>query len=271
MSLTPPKMAATTGSWYDYVVTDFWEINGDHLAKLVPLCDRGPWRIAAIVSVYLVFVLYLGPRLMRNREPFKLTRTIFWYDVFHVVANGGCSLYALYVTRGLVDCWGCKSTGSADNYWDKTNLALAFAYFLAKCQVLHVAHHAVMPFAAYSAIKFAPVGRTAFVGIINSMVHTIMYLYYALASYGPSMHKHLWWKSYITTIQMVQFVAIIVHSIQGAFFIPCQFPVIISVLEFLHGFFFLKSFYAFFKKEYKTQDTEQLVDGPRHDFKSKGA
>ena len=139
---------------------------------------------------------------------------------------------------------------------------------------LHVCHHAVMPFAAYSAIKFAPLGRTSFVGIINSMIHTVMYFYYALASYGPSMakyvilivscmyssnpfvncmHRYLWWKKYITTLQMAQFIAIIAHSIQGAFFIPCTFPIGISILEFLHGFFFLRSFWAFFQKEYDSK------------------
>lgn len=61
----------------------------------------------------------------------------------------------------------------------------------------------------------------------------------------------MWWKKHITTMQMMQFVAIIVHSLHGAFFIPCSFPIGISILEFLHGCFFLRSFYAFFKREYK--------------------
>lgn len=153
------------------------------------------------------------------------------------------------------------------------NLWLTFAYFLAKfvdmfdtvffvlrkkqrqVSTLHVCHHAVMPFAAWSALKFAPVGRTAFVGIINSIIHTLMYTYYGLAAMG--LHRQLWWKKYITRLQMVQFVAIIVHSVQGAFFIPCSFPVGISVLEFLHGLLFLRSFYAFFKNDdnYKPSQT----------------
>jgi len=262
------KFPHTWSGLYQYIVVDFWEIYGDPLAKNVPLCGDGPWKIAGLVSIYLSFVFYFGPKMMKNRPAYKLEKTIRYYDWLHVVANGVCSIFAIYMTRGTLDCWGCKQTGSIDNFWDATNLYLGGAYFACKffdlmdtvffilrkkdrqVSTLHVCHHAVMPFAAYSAIKFAPLGRTAFVGIINSLIHTVMYFYYALASYGPSMAKYLWWKKYITTLQMIQFIAIILHSIQGAFFIPCNFPIGISILEFLHGFFFLRSFWAFFKNEY---------------------
>ncbi len=40
-------------------------------------------------------------------------------------------------------------------------------------------------------------------GIINTFVHIIMYWYYFLASLGPQMQKFLWWKIYVTKLQMV--------------------------------------------------------------------
>lgn len=40
--------------------------------------------------------------------------------------------------------------------------------------------------------------------MINSSVHVIMYLYYALAAMGPSVAKFLWWKKYLTMIQLVR-------------------------------------------------------------------
>lgn len=45
-----------------------------------------------------------------------------------------------------------------------------------------------------------------FVGIINSFVHIIMYMYYLLAALLPHHHhkRYLWWKKYITTLQMVR-------------------------------------------------------------------
>lgn len=43
----------------------------------------------------------------------------------------------------------------------------------------------------------------SFTGVINSFVHIIMYTYYMLAAIGPHLHKYLWWKKYITDLQMV--------------------------------------------------------------------
>lgn len=40
-------------------------------------------------------------------------------------------------------------------------------------------------------------------GLINSLVHTVMHLYYALLAVGPSTIKHLWWKRHLTTLQLV--------------------------------------------------------------------
>lgn len=37
----------------------------------------------------------------------------------------------------------------------------------------------------------------------NSFVHVIMYSYYALSTLGPTVTKHLWWKKYMTIIQLV--------------------------------------------------------------------
>lgn len=45
---------------------------------------------------------------------------------------------------------------------------------------------------------------TAFFGAtINSSIHVLMYGYYGLAALGPHMQKYLWWKKYLTIIQMV--------------------------------------------------------------------
>ena len=40
-------------------------------------------------------------------------------------------------------------------------------------------------------------------GLINSFVHTVMYLYYGLAAMGPHMQKYLWWKKHLTKVQLV--------------------------------------------------------------------
>jgi len=39
--------------------------------------------------------------------------------------------------------------------------------------------------------------------MINSLVHVLMYTYYGLSALGPHMQKYLWWKKYLTRIQLV--------------------------------------------------------------------
>jgi len=39
---------------------------------------------------------------------------------------------------------------------------------------------------------------------MNALIHVLMYLYYGLASCGPKIQKYLWWKKYLTIIQMVR-------------------------------------------------------------------
>lgn len=39
--------------------------------------------------------------------------------------------------------------------------------------------------------------------MINAMVHVIMYFYYGLSAAGPYFQKYLWWKKYMTAIQLV--------------------------------------------------------------------
>jgi hypothetical protein len=62
-----------------------------------------------------------------------------------------------------------------------------------------------------------------------------------LAAIGPQMQKYLWWKKYLTTMQMVQFVAVFVHSVQLFFYNPCGYPLIYCYVLIGHAlmFFFL--------------------------------
>jgi hypothetical protein len=39
--------------------------------------------------------------------------------------------------------------------------------------------------------------------MLNTFVHIIMYSYYLLAALGPRFQKYVWWKKYLTVLQMV--------------------------------------------------------------------
>ena len=42
-----------------------------------------------------------------------------------------------------------------------------------------------------------------FAAMVNSFVHVVMYLYYTLSACGPRIRKYLYWKKYLTMLQMV--------------------------------------------------------------------
>jgi hypothetical protein len=42
-----------------------------------------------------------------------------------------------------------------------------------------------------------------FLALLNTFVHIWMYGYYGLSALGPHMQKYLWWKKYITKLQLV--------------------------------------------------------------------
>lgn len=47
-------------------------------------------------------------------------------------------------------------------------------------------------------------GMGSFHAMINSSVHVVMYLYYGLSALGPVAQPYLWWKKYMTAIQLVR-------------------------------------------------------------------
>lgn len=62
-----------------------------------------------------------------------------------------------------------------------------------------------MPISVWWGVKFFPGGQSTFFGFLNTFVHIIMYGYYMLAAMGPKVQKYLWWKKYLTLLQMVNF------------------------------------------------------------------
>ena len=92
---------------------------------------------------------------------------------------------------------------------------------------LHLYHHTLMPICGFIGLKYFAGelrwndrsqweltnncvfhdivlgGHGTLLGLINSFIHVIMYTYYLLAAMGPQMQKYLWWKKYLTIMQIV--------------------------------------------------------------------
>ncbi|KAI1286095.1 Elongation of very long chain fatty acids protein 4 [Halotydeus destructor] len=233
-----------------------------------------PWKVLAIISVYLAFVLVIGPWWMKNRKPYEIDGIMRIYNVVNVVLNVAIFLIAFISTNYSVKCWKCIDpydktdetpywaviTGSFGYFYLKTFDLLDTVFFIIRKKnnqvtPLHVIHHASMPLTVYLGIKIAPMSPTIMIGILNTFVHIVMYSYYFLASYGPKMAPYLWWKKYLTLIQIVQFQITLIHSLVILLTPNCGYPKFISVLYFIEGGYFSYAFGSFYLRNYrKTND-----------------
>lgn len=41
--------------------------------------------------------------------------------------------------------------------------------------------------------------------MVNSGIHVLMYTYYGLSVFGPAVSQYLWWKKYLTIMQLVSY------------------------------------------------------------------
>lgn len=105
-------------------------------------------------------------------------------------------------------------------FWHYTNnkiMDLLDTVFFVLCKkqshvtFLHVHHHSLMVSVLWIFGKYFPGFEGGIVGFCNTIVHTVMYFYYFLAALGPNYRKYLWWKNYLTLMQIVQFVIIILY------------------------------------------------------------
>ncbi|XP_012154339.1 very long chain fatty acid elongase 7 [Megachile rotundata] len=226
-----------------------------------------PFPTIAICLFYAYFSKVLGPRLMENRKPFKLRKILIGYNLFQTIFSTwifyeylmsgwakGYSFrcqpvdysYSPIALRMVNTCWWY--------YISKfTELFDTLFFILRKktqhVSTLHVIHHGIMPFSVWLGAKFAPGGHSTFFALLNTFVHIIMYFYYMVAAMGPEYQKYIWWKKYLTTFQMVQFVLIMSHQFQ-LFFTECDYPRTFMIWIGLHGLLFLGLFSDFYKAKY---------------------
>lgn len=136
---------------------------------------------------------------------------------------------------------------------------------------LHVYHHGMMPICAWIGVRYVAGGHATLLGWINAFVHIIMYTYYMLSAFGPHVQKYLWWKKYLTSLQLIQFSIILVHNLNLLFWrTDCQFPKFLAFLLTLNAVLFLYLFGSFYVQNYiknktnKKKISTQVANGDAH-------
>lgn len=257
----------------EYVYQGFWDQHGDPRVKSYPLLGGGPWPVLAMSLTYLYIVKVLGPRLMADRKPFDLKNPIRVYNFFMVLLNIYGVVQACRLLNYGLDIWGCRPIDhSATDKKSMDIIKLGYIFILSRlieffdtiCFTLrkkqnqvsafHVFHHFSVPNAVWFFLKFAPGGNSAIFPFLNSIIHTVMYSYYLLATY-KSLQPFLWWKKYLTLAQIVQFFIMIVHSSQPLFISTCQFPKVFLMTNIIFSFIFIYLFTNFYLHTYCSKET----------------
>ncbi|XP_026282372.1 elongation of very long chain fatty acids protein 7-like [Frankliniella occidentalis] len=253
--------------FYDFLFVELADPRTNHL----PLVGN-PFHGLAIIGFYLYFVLNLGPRLMEGRDPLNVKNLMTVFNIFQI----GSSVFIFY--KCLVLGWGpgghyklfCQPVDFSDDpaaveiawyvwfYMILKFIDLLDTVFIVlrknqrQVTFLHVYHHTGVAIALWGAVKYYPGGHGTILGVINSFVHAIMYGYYLLTTIAPEYKKSIWWKKYITKMQLTQFVFLGLHAVSVLLIPSCEYQCkyIYAAIMVPQNFFMFMLFYNFYVQAY---------------------
>lgn len=221
-----------------------------------------------ILATYLYFCLYAGPRWMAKRKPFKLEKVLIGYNAIQVLIS------VILVYEGIQGGWNGQYDFKCQPVdYSRAPLAMRMAravwlYYICKVvelldtvffvlrkkqnqvSFLHLYHHTLMPVCGFIGVKYFAGGHGTLLGVINSFIHVCMYAYYMLAAMGPKVQRYLWWKRYLTVMQIIQFIIVFYHTLQVQFQPTCAYPKSIAALLTLNAGIFIYMFSTFYVKSY---------------------
>lgn len=250
-----------------YDATQSWLPRRDARSEGWPLTGS-PLPVAFITASYVYFVKVAGPRWMLHRKPFDLKLCILAYNFLTTLFS------AFFVVRfAKLAYWDLGYTFLQDldlgvtpanleivrlSWWlymfKLAELADTVFFVLRKkneqVSALHVVHHLIVSWNMWLALTYGSQSHSMFVVCLNSFVHVFMYAYYFLAALGPSFRQLLWWKKYLTMMQIVQFVLLFAHAV-GTVLATGNYVRLFTWLELAEAVLFFVWFVAFYANAYK--------------------
>lgn len=170
------------------------------------------------VAIYLLMIPLLK-QFMKNRKPFKLTGLVVLHNLFLSLSSFvllglmSLSLYRKYLRTDAISTI-CDPAGDdvvgrltylyVINYMLKYYELIDTAILILKGKpviFLHWFHHPATLILCWTQL-YSGTGIQWTVIVPNLIVHTVMYLYYAMAA----LKIRCWWKRYITVLQIAQFI-----------------------------------------------------------------
>ncbi|KAH7953292.1 hypothetical protein HPB49_006922 [Dermacentor silvarum] len=231
--------------------------------------------IATVILCYIYVVKFIGPRFMKGREPFKCLRPLIMIhnaamilvNVYFLFAIGSRTHFgggASFFCQGLDRSGSVNSFEVADLLWWYLMVRiidfLDTVFFVLRkkdshVSVLHVGHHVLVVFTGWFGMTYGPDGQALLMIHVNTFVHVVMYTYYFLTLLGPRFQSYLWWKRYLTQLQIAQFIFMLVHA-PIPLFVDCGYPlahvlVIMSQVAF-YFFMFVRFYVQSYRKRLKS-------------------
>jgi len=247
------------------------------------------WPTLLLVATYVYLVKIWGPRFMKNREPYNISTFLVYYNAFQVILSAYIFIQLLRAGWAGEFSFRCQPVDYSTSPKAMLMLHICWTYYFSKflefidtfcfvarkkfkqVSLLHVVHHGIMPMSVWPGVRFLAGGHASFFGLCNTFVHIVMYLYYMLAAMGPQYQKYLWWKQHLTTLQMVQFVAIMVHAFQLVLYDDCDFPWKFSYYIGAHAVLFFILFSEFYINNYLNKKQTRKVEDANGNLHQNGA
>mmetsp|Transcript_6294 Transcript_6294/g.11287 ORF Transcript_6294/g.11287 Transcript_6294/m.11287 type:complete len:353 (+) Transcript_6294:386-1444(+) len=191
-----------------------------------------PLALTAFYLISLPSLKWFTEKYLAPRYDMKLllTEAMIIYNVAQVFLNGWM-VYAMVdavLNRGHPFIGSRSLSGVAINsgasyavwvhYCDKY-LEFFDTYFMIlrgkmdQVSFLHIYHHTTIAWAWWIAMSYSPGGDIYFGALLNSIIHVLMYSYYALALMKVSCP----WKRFLTQAQLLQFTSVVIYTIATAY------------------------------------------------------
>ncbi|CAH2107727.1 unnamed protein product [Euphydryas editha] len=233
---------------------------------------------------------------MKNRQPYNLDRVMIVYNIIQII----CCTYLFY--EGVI-FWTakyklfCEPIDYSETKEALHTLKLIYFYYILKIldladtvffvlrkkfnqvSFLHVYHHTGMVMMVWGAGTYLPGGHGSSVGLINSFVHVIMYSYYLLTVAAPSMKNSVTLKKFVTQIQILQFLLLVLHVGSIVFIPDCAYPRWVTAIFLPQNLFMLILFVDFYIKNYikkpkqsaQVKKIEEECSEIKHNLKKNGS
>ncbi|KAG0045599.1 hypothetical protein BGZ83_009219 [Gryganskiella cystojenkinii] len=204
----------------DYFGQAYELVTGNPISSFVfqegvtPLSTK--YEVAMWTVTYFI-VIFGGRQIMKNQEAFKLKPLFIFHNFLLTIASGALLLLFIENLVPILSRHGLFYAICNDGAWTQRLELLYYLNYLVKyweladtvflvlkkkpLEFLHYFHHSMtmilcfVQLGGHTSVSWVPI-------TLNLTVHVLMYYYYMRSAAGV----RIWWKQYLTTMQIIQFV-----------------------------------------------------------------